>query len=163
MDVLYSAETLGVWHYKVKLDASSHSHYNCNLVRSPEPNQITKLKLPSTSCSLDLGAQEMVSKWFLMSVWKFKTTPCILCFLKHLSMKRGWDPITGDGKIFLYQMMSWLTLFSRSNESVKFICMGCRRKTYGHLQWWRASKAHGLHLAAASLTFGPFTSIYNIY
>ena len=36
--------------------ASSHSLYNCNLVRSPEPNQITKLNLPSTSYGRDLGS-----------------------------------------------------------------------------------------------------------
>lgn len=58
-------------------------------------------------------------------------------------------------------MMSWLTLVTRSNESVKFIYMGFRSRTCGHPQWWRANKAHGLHLATAPLKSMPFTSIFN--
>lgn len=60
-------------------------------------------------------------------------------------------------------MMSWLTLVARSNESVKWIYMGRRRRTYGHPQWWRASKALGLHSANAPLNSGPFTSIFECF
>ncbi len=164
MDALYSTKTLSVWQNKVILNASSHTHHNCNLVHSPEPNQITKLKLASTSCTLNLGAQETVSKWFLMSVRKFKTaifSPPSRASKDEVKVK---SLITGVlSEIFLYQMMSWLTLVARSNESVKFIYMGRKRMTSGHPRWWRASKARGLDLATAPLKSKPFTSIFNVY
>lgn len=46
-------------------------------------------------------------------------------------------------KTFLHRTMSWLTLVARSNESVKFIYMGRKRRASGHSQWWRARKACG--------------------
>lgn len=59
--MFYKAHQHWVWQYRVVLNASSYTHNNCNFVHSPEPNQITKLKLPSTSHTLDLvdlGAKE---------------------------------------------------------------------------------------------------------
>lgn len=104
MDALCSTEKLTGWRNKVILNASSHTHYNCILVYSPGPNQITKLKLPSTSYSLDLGAYKTASKCFLMS----ETIQYFLCILKHLKdeVKLKSLVIGMLSKIFLYQVMS---------------------------------------------------------
>lgn len=77
--VLCAAQKNTVWQNRVILTASSHSHYNSISLFSPRPHQITKLKLPSTSHSLNLAAQETASKCFFMS----ETIQYLLCFLKH--------------------------------------------------------------------------------